>query len=91
MKNKPKLDMDKIAKTLGAERGGEVSSTSGHFGAMRIAAEIQARFRAPTGGGRSSDPSWTARLPSSRRSTHPELLAQATISLIVAMGAPVRF
>ena len=61
MKNKPKLDMNKIAKALGAERGGEVSAASGHFGAMQIVAEIQARFRAPAGGGRSSDPSWTDR------------------------------
>ena len=59
MKTKPKLDMDKIAAGLGAERRGEVYATSGHFGAMQLVAEVQARFRAPTGGGRSTDPSWT--------------------------------
>ena len=45
MKTKPKLDMDKIAKVLGAERQGEVRAGSGHFGAMQVAAEIQARFQ----------------------------------------------
>jgi hypothetical protein len=61
MKTKPKLDMDKIAKVLGAERRGEVRAGSGHFGAMQVVAEIQARFQAPTGGGRSTDPTWTDR------------------------------
>jgi hypothetical protein len=61
MKTKPKLDMNKIAKTLGAERRGEVKAGSGHFGAMQVVAEIQARFQAPAGGGRSTDPSWTDR------------------------------
>ena len=61
MKIKPKLDMNKIAKALGAERRGEVGATSGHFGAMQVVAEIQARFQAPVGGGRSTDPTWTDR------------------------------
>ncbi|NOY91713.1 MAG: hypothetical protein GXP55_10980 [Deltaproteobacteria bacterium] len=61
MKHKPKLNMDKIAKTLGAERRGEVRAGSGHFGAMQVVAEIQARFQAPAGGGRSTDPAWTDR------------------------------
>ncbi|HEY1532794.1 MAG TPA: hypothetical protein VGF76_02205 [Polyangiaceae bacterium] len=61
MKNKPKLDMNKIAKALGAERQGEVKTASGHFGAMQVVAEIQARFQAPAGGGRSTDPTWTDR------------------------------
>jgi len=59
MKPKPKLDMDRIAKALGAERRGEIHASSGHFGAMQLVAEVQARFRAPAGGGRSTDPSWT--------------------------------
>lgn len=59
MKTKPNLDMDKIAKTLGAELRGSVSAKSGYFGAMQLAAEVQARFRAPSSGGRSTDPSWT--------------------------------
>ncbi len=61
MKPKPKLDMDKIAKSLGAERQGKVESSGGYFGAMQIVAEIQARFRTPSGGGRSTDPKWTER------------------------------
>ncbi len=44
MKPKPKLDMDKIARTLGAERRGKVESGAGYFGAMQIVAEIQARL-----------------------------------------------
>lgn len=61
MKSKPKLNMDKIAKTLGAERRGKVEAGSGHFGAMQLVAEVQARFKAPAGGGRSTDPEWTER------------------------------
>lgn len=61
MKPKPKLNMDKIAKTLGAERRGKVEAGGGHFGAMQLVAEVQARFRAPAGGGRSTDPEWTER------------------------------
>jgi hypothetical protein len=59
MKAKPKLDMDKIAKGLRAERRGEVRAGGGHFGARQLVAEVQSRFRAPAGGGRSTDPSWT--------------------------------
>src|SRR5690606_18920198 len=58
---KPKLNMEKIAKTLGAERRGKVEAGGGYFGAMQIVAEVEARFRAPSGGGRSTDPEWTER------------------------------
>jgi hypothetical protein len=61
MKTKPKLDLDKIAKALGADRRGEVRAGGGHFGAMHVVAEIQARFQSPAGGGRSTDPTWTDR------------------------------
>lgn len=57
----PRLDMDKIAKGLGAQRRGKVSVSGGHFGAMQLAAEVQARFQVPAGGGRATDPSWTTR------------------------------
>ncbi|HEV3383785.1 MAG TPA: hypothetical protein VG097_03165 [Gemmata sp.] len=53
------LDMERIAKTLGAERRGKVSAGGGYFGALQLAAEIAARFRVPEGGGRSTDPSWS--------------------------------
>jgi hypothetical protein len=57
----PKIDIDKIAKGLGARRRGSVAAGSGYFGAMQIAAEVQARFRVPAGGGRATDPSWTTK------------------------------
>src|SRR5687767_7891757 len=53
------LDMERIAKELGAERRGKVSSRGGYFGALQLAAEVEARFRVPEGGGRATDPSWT--------------------------------
>src|SRR2546421_8665307 len=53
------LDMERIAKELGAERRGKVSVRSGYFGALQLAAEVRARFRVPEGGGRATDPSWS--------------------------------
>jgi hypothetical protein len=53
------LDMERIAKELGAERRGKVSARGGYFGALQIAAEVAARFRVPEGGGRATDPSWS--------------------------------
>jgi hypothetical protein len=38
-----------------------VTATGGYFGAMQLAAEVAARFRAPAGGGRNTDPDWTER------------------------------
>ena len=58
---KTQLDMDKIAKGLGAEGRGKVTSTGGYFGAMQLVADIEARFRVPSGGGRPTDPGWTER------------------------------
>jgi hypothetical protein len=58
---KTRLDMDKIAKGLGAERRGRVSASAGFFGAMQLLAEVEAHFRVPAGGGRRTDPSWTER------------------------------
>jgi hypothetical protein len=58
---KTQLDMDKIAKGLGAERRGKVTATGGYFGAIQLLADIQARFRVPSGGGRPTDASWTER------------------------------
>ncbi len=54
----PSLDMDRIAKTLGAERRGKVTSRGGYFGAVQLAAEVATRFRSPEGGGQPTDPSW---------------------------------
>ena len=53
------LDMERIAKELGAERRGKISPRGGYFGALQLAAEVAARFRVPEGGGRATDPSWS--------------------------------
>src|ERR1700674_5104191 len=53
------LDMERIAKQLGAERRGKVAAGGGYFGALQLAAEVAARFRIPEGGGRATDPSWS--------------------------------
>jgi hypothetical protein len=58
---KTRLDMDKIAKALGAERRGKVTPSGGYFGAMQLLADVDARFRVPAGGGRPTDPGWTER------------------------------
>jgi hypothetical protein len=58
---KAELDMDRIAKGLGAERSGPVSTAGGYFGALQLLANIEARFRVPAGGGRPTDPTWTER------------------------------
>lgn len=80
---KTQLDMDKIAEALRAERGGKVSDIGGgYFGAMGLLAEIEARFRVPTGGGRPTDPRWTERrlVP----------LAPRTLARLEAITAKVR-
>ena len=58
---KPHLDMDKIARGLGAERKGRVHASGGFLGAMQLVADIKARFRVPQGGGRRTNPRWTER------------------------------
>ena len=57
--SKRKLDTDKIARGLGARRKGKVYSRGGFPGAAQLAAEVQARFRVPPGGGRPTDPGWS--------------------------------
>ena len=44
---KRRLDMDKIAKGLGANRQGKVTATAGYFGAMQLVAEVEARSIEP--------------------------------------------
>lgn len=44
---KRRLDMDKIAKGLGAERRGPVRAKAGYFGALELAADVAARFQVP--------------------------------------------
>ena len=77
-----RLDMEKIAKGLGAKRRGKVSATGGFFGATQLLADVEARFRTPVGGGRATDPRWTERrlVP----------LAPRTLERLEAMTAKVR-
>ncbi len=79
---KTQLDMEKIAKGLGAERRGKVAAGGGYFGAMQLLADIEARFRVPSGGGRPTDPDWTERrlLP----------LAPRTLKKLEEISAKVR-
>jgi hypothetical protein len=79
---KTQLDMDKIAKGLGAVRRGKVAAAGGYFGAMQVLADIEARFRVPSGGGRPTDPAWTERrlLP----------LAPRTLKRLEEISAKVR-
>jgi|SRR5215510_9375561 len=58
---KKQLDMARIAKGLGAVRRGKIRAKGGYFGALGLVAEVDARFRVPEGGGRSTDPHWTER------------------------------
>ena len=58
---KTQLDMDRIARGLGAKRRGKIDVSGGYFGAMQLVADIAARFRVPAGGGRPTDPLWTER------------------------------
>ena len=79
---KMQLDMGKIAKGLGAERRGKVAAGAGYFGAMQLLADIEARFRVPSGGWRPTDPAWTERrlLP----------LAPRTLEKLEKISAKVR-
>ena len=79
---KTHIDMDKIARVLGAERKGKVRASGGYFGAMQLLAEIEARFRKPMRGGRPTDPHWTERrlVP----------LAPRTLELLDKLAAKVR-
>ena len=56
---KRKLDMEKIARGLGAKRKGKSRAAGGYFGAMQLAADVELRLRAPAGGGRPTNPNWT--------------------------------
>jgi hypothetical protein len=58
---KTRVNLNKIAKALGAERRGHVKATGGYFGASELVAEVQRRFRSPAGGGRITDQNWTER------------------------------
>ena len=79
---KIQLDMDRIAKGLGAQRRGKVVASGGYFGAIELAADLAARLRVPSSGGRATDPTWTERrlVP----------LAPRTLKRLEALAAKVR-
>jgi len=56
-----RLDIERIARGLGAKRRGRVVADSGVWGAVGLAAEVAARFKVPVGGGRPTEPRWTQR------------------------------
>ncbi len=58
---KTRLDMNKIAKGLGALRREKVTASGGYFGAMQLLADVATRFRVPSGRDRATDPTWTER------------------------------
>ncbi len=58
---KARIDVDKIAKGLGAERRGRVIAPGGYFGAVQLVADVEARFRIPKGGGRPTVAEWTTK------------------------------
>ena len=55
------LDQAKLARNLGSQPRGRVPAKSGYFGALELAAEVRRRFKSPAGGGRPTDPDWTAK------------------------------
>ena len=57
---KHEINMDKIAKGIGARRVGKVKSSGGYFGALQLRAEVAARFRSPDQG-RATASEWTER------------------------------
>jgi hypothetical protein len=58
---KSRLNMDKIAKGLGANREGRIAAAGGYFGARQVLADVVGRFRVPKRGGRATNPRWTER------------------------------
>ena len=58
---KSRVNMDKIAKGLGATREGPFRASGGYFGARQLLADVMNRFRVPKRGGRATDPRWTER------------------------------
>ena len=57
--SKVKIDIDDIARRMGAKAKGEVEAGAGYFGALQLAAQVETRFRTPKYGGWVSDPTMT--------------------------------
>jgi hypothetical protein len=77
-----RVDIDKIAHGLGAQRRGVQEAKSGHFGAMQLVSDMKTRFKTPKGGGRATDPAWT------RRRILP--LAEQTLGRLEKLAKKVR-
>lgn len=86
---KARLNIDRIAKGLGAEPMGKVTSSGGYFSAMQVVSDIKARLRVPEGGGRPTDREWTERrvLPLRRRTL--ERLEKITAKIRGSSGIKV--
>jgi len=88
MSNK-ELDIERIAKRLGAVRRGRVSPGHGFFGALQLVAEVQARFRTPANGGRATDPNWEERRLVPLTSPTLERLERLAVAVSKAAGQEV--
>ena len=53
---KRRVDIDRIAKGLGAHHLGMQEAKAGYIGAMQLVPDVKARFKTPKGGGRATDP-----------------------------------
>ena len=51
----------KRARKLGSQPRGRVPTRSSYFGTLELAGEVRRPFKSPAGGGRATDPGWTAK------------------------------
>jgi hypothetical protein len=84
-----KVNIDKIAKKLGATRRGTVQVRSGYFGAMELLAEVQRRFQVPPTGGRATDPSLTVQRQIALQERTYKRLVIVAARLSKAMGKSI--
>jgi hypothetical protein len=69
------LDMDKIAKGLGAKRRGKVASAGGHFVAMQLLADIDAPLPRSAGWRQAYGPGLDRAEASAAGATNPDVLS----------------
>lgn len=50
-----RVDIDKIARGLGAQRRGVQEAKGGYFGAMQLVADVKTRFKTPEAGGHETE------------------------------------
>ena len=56
-----KVARARLVRNVGSAEGSGVQPKSGGFDAPQLAAEVRRRFHPPAGGGRATDPGWTAK------------------------------